>query len=641
MAKLNTSTYFKQRNSNLLREASEGFSHLIILLTGPNVFVSTPESDEQRLARAKSVWNDIENVIGTYNLAPIRVLDLIIEVASCHVAYHWRFFMDLLRVSYWGRYCTGPSNRVPKTVQDEGESIAHSLVLADTDNSTIAKALGFWFTFYQNPDNGETPIGLLYFAALLVKDGFVKPAFLLPNLSPDDDGMAEIEARYKSAMSSRSGPNNALMNTVLVDDEAPTSSSDSPAFVEEKPKAKAEQKIQLLQALMSIGEVDFSLQLLARYPWVAMSHPSIGQLIIRNIDYSLDPVYRRVTNQPSYGAVPLPAARDVVPTLVSPPPPSTIVKTFEFFYPNWFDHLDHWETIDDLHTKGDHWLRLLGGLGGRGIETMTKLCRIMKVHFEGLRNAKLVAFGIEPGTSLTRAQAMQIRATEGEISPWAGLIRGVLLPALSLSDDATAAFDHELELVFDEFPWETLACLFGEWRDLTGNTKARGHLPPAANATTKATRDIKQALSRVTAAQSNPGVPTPSSQASERVPARALAKQGRANPTAFWTVSNSQVMAYGSVGNIGEHIIEVGRYTNRLSKDVAVFTWVDQLANSSTNQRSIESECFYLLAPEADNIRPVCVRRSHQSPLRLQSRPLTAIHRQRPQERQLVDFDRY
>lgn len=427
------------------------------------------------------------------------------------------------------------------------------------------------------------------FAALLIKHGFVKPAFLLPNLSPDDEGMAEIEKRHQAAMSSRSGPQNALMNTVLADDENPASSGEKTVEDVEKPKPKNEQKIQLLQALLSIGEVDLALQLLARYPWVPAAYPNIGQLIIRNIDYCIDPVYQRFTKLPGYSAPPVRQFEKIVPTLVCPQPPATATTEHRFFYPNWSDDMVRWESIEDLNSKGEHWLRLLSGLGGRGTGTMTKICRIMKVHFDDLRDAKIKALGLEEST-LTRQQKLELRATEQEIAPWSNLIRGTLLPALSLSDAAAASFDHELEQVLNEFPWETLASLIGEWRDGITNAKARGHLPAAANAATKATRDIKQALSRVTAAQSNPSAPTPSSQASERVPARALAKHGRGNPIALWTISNSQVMAYGSVGNIGEHIIEVGRYTNKLSKDVAVFTWADTLANANTNHKSVESE---------------------------------------------------
>lgn len=48
-------------------------------------------------------------------------------------------------------------------------------------------------------------------------------------------------------------------------------------------------------------------------------------------------------------------------------------------------------------------------------------------------------------------------------------------------------------------------------------------------------------------------------------------------------------MAYGSIGNLGEYFMEVARYSNALSKDVAVFTWVDTLASNTKQNRSVEN----------------------------------------------------
>jgi THO complex subunit 2 len=595
--KLSTSAFYKQHNSNLLREASEGFSALIVLLTGPLVFTDNKdETDAERSVRAADVWARIETIIGTYNLAPIRVLDLIIEVASLHVAVQWRFFLDLISASYWGRHRAPSAATFNGVGADEAEHIARSMDLSPEDDCTIAKALGFWFRYYQDAStlpNGKMPIGFVTFAALLVKEGYVKPALLLPNLSPDEDGMAEIESRYKAAMTSQSGPNNALMNTVLDDDEAPGGGS-AALQEEEKPKKQSEQKISLLHALLAIGEVEFSLTLLAQHPWILQAYPEIAQLVLRNIDHAIDPVFRSFTNLPAYTPTPARTFEHVVPTLTCPPPPFTATTKFEFFQPGWSTFVEQWNSIDDVFIKGEHWLRLLAGLGGRAAGTMTKICRIMKVYFDGLRQQKLAQLGYDEAT-LTRQQALELRATPSEIAPWSTVIRGTLLPALTVADHATASFDHELEQVIADLPWETLAAFVGEWRDQTCNAKTRGYMAPAAHATTKATREIKQALSRVTAAaaQPNPAAPTATSQAAERIPARALAKHGRGNPAALWTVSNSQVMAYGSVGNIGEHIIEVGRYTNHLSKEVAVFTWVDALANTKTSLTAIDRRSSY------------------------------------------------
>lgn len=143
------------------------------------------------------------------------------------------------------------------------------------------------------------------------------------------------------------------------------------------------------------------------------------------------------------------------------------------------------------------------------------------------------------------------------------------------------------------FNWETVASFLGEWRDGTTNPKSRTNALPAVHATTNSTREIKQALSRVTAAQSaTPLLPgqqaAPVPVTDNRGPSRALAKHGHANPLGLWTTGNGQVMSYGSVGNIGEYFMEVARYSNSLSKDIAMYTWVDTLATNRHN-KSVEN----------------------------------------------------
>lgn len=571
LIKLTTSSYFKQRTSNLLREASEGFSNLIVLLTGPLVFSKTSqESDEDIRQRADKVWTRIQHIIGTFGLAPIRVLDLIIEIASCHVPTTWRFFHHLIE-----HFAPNGPRLLPRFDTEE-ERITHALDVTPDDDSTIAKALGFRFIFYQTTANGETPVGLLVLTALLIKEGLVKPAHILQKLSPDDSGMDEILDRYKSAMNTRSGPSNALANTVLVDDEAPEGGATTTEEVVEAPKPKAEQKIQLLRALLAIGESNLSLYLLAKYPWTVVANPAIGQLILRNIDYSLTPLYRRLVRGPGYSEVESSKPEEVVQTLATPVPPSTSNKEFEFFYPAWMNELERWSKVDDIHLYGERWLILLQGLGGRNSALMIKIIRLMKQEFAEQLKAKAESQAAE-GTS--DEDGRNTRLGLSDVKPWTGILRKVILPALSVSDAASGAFDAELQDLFAMLDWDLLCSLFGEWRDSTTNARDRNNLPLAVHAATQAQRNAKAAMRRITAAAANSNVPP--SQAAERGPARELAGIAHSNPLAFWTIANSQTMSYGSVGNIGEHMVEVGRYTNKLSKDIAVFCWVDTLGNVS------------------------------------------------------------
>ena len=126
------------------------------------------------------------------------------------------------------------------------------------------------------------------------------------------------------------------------------------------------------------------------------------------------------------------------------------------------------------------------------------------------------------------------------------------------------------------FPYPVRYALYGEWRDSTCNFRGRNTCLVAAQAAAESTREIKKALSRVTAAQSGPG------QASvDRGPARALAKLSHSNPHALWITAVTQVKAYP---NIGQFIVEAGRYMTQLSNDVASFTLVDTLSDDTASR---------------------------------------------------------
>jgi THO complex subunit 2 len=95
-------------------------------------------------------------LIGYFNLSPPRVLDLILEVASCHVALHWRFWMELIRCSPWGEASKDTTGRqtgkgkekaVEGWVDEELQGIRE--VLREGGDRVLAQVLGVKFGFYQ------------------------------------------------------------------------------------------------------------------------------------------------------------------------------------------------------------------------------------------------------------------------------------------------------------------------------------------------------------------------------------------------------------------------------------------------------------------------------------------------------------
>lgn len=158
--KRNTTLFFKQSKYNLLRESSEGFSGLIVLLTGPDALpprLDALESDQERMNRAKRVWGKVMALIGYFNLSPPRVLDVILETASHHVAVHWRFFLDLLKCSPWGRAAlvaeVGGKGKGKERMVDASwvdvELLGIEEALRADGDRVLGQVLGVKFGFYQ------------------------------------------------------------------------------------------------------------------------------------------------------------------------------------------------------------------------------------------------------------------------------------------------------------------------------------------------------------------------------------------------------------------------------------------------------------------------------------------------------------
>lgn len=219
--------------------------------------------------------------------------------------------------------------------------------------------------------------------------------------------MSAIHTKWKSTVPG-AGPNKLAMAAALTDDaddkatasgvQTPVEKKDAPP-----PTLPTEQRIILLQALLSIGAMPQAMFLLGKYPWTAQSHPAIADLLLRNLEYSLDPVYEAHWPLPAAEedlewSSPAPFANNnkvVLQTTCWPVPLETPKHRFDFFYPDWTSHLARWSTVDELHVHGLPWMHLVRGLGARNPTLMVKLCRLGVAHFRPLRKAKMDAHGLD------------------------------------------------------------------------------------------------------------------------------------------------------------------------------------------------------------------------------------------------------
>jgi THO complex subunit 2 len=227
--------------------------------------------------------------------------------------------------------------------------------------------------------------------------------------------MENTRRRWMDSMTVGGG--NALTESAALIDDAPAASDSKPTgqssqAQETTPTAKLQppQRIQLLQALLSVGDMPTSLYLLNRYPWVAQAHPLIADLILQFVAHAVETRFRLSVpakwgsegeeafdlEQPN-STIDTQTPREIVTTLSRPVPPMIGTKSFQYFYPYCSDTLESWETADELLSRGRRWLSLVRGLGGRSPDVIVKICRIGTAHFSALRKKKESQLGFSHG----------------------------------------------------------------------------------------------------------------------------------------------------------------------------------------------------------------------------------------------------
>jgi THO complex subunit 2 len=184
-----TNAVIRQLKHNLLRESSEGFSALIIVLTD--------HATHKR--SAAETWAKSESIMGYFNLSPTRVLDVLLDVFACSFEHEWVYWLDVLKCTPWGldapwKGSKGKGRAIAEDVAQLDTDKIEPFILKEAGHRVLAEVLGFKFAEYQvshiklkglltcqrEESSETTSMGLVYVAALLIKEGFVKSLDLLP-----------------------------------------------------------------------------------------------------------------------------------------------------------------------------------------------------------------------------------------------------------------------------------------------------------------------------------------------------------------------------------------------------------------------------------------------------------------------------
>lgn len=468
--------------------------------------------------------------------------------------------------------------------------ITETKTLRAPGNRVAAQLLGFKIRFYASEARDAEdvlPANLLYFAALLIKIGFISLPDLWAHLWPLDENMSTIREKRMAELEEEErakrpgGAVNALTRAGALPDDTgpgPTRSRDVGSKPEASEKAPQEiedkhtlpdpldQKVPLLKTLLTIGAIPEALFIIGRHDWILEAYADeLYPLIHRIIHHSIEKVFQASRAKPSGDATctpkPMPDLdQSGVPkgrVKVTPPAPKKPLRwpfpddqdhdglLYRFYWDEWADNVPVCQTTDDIFTLCHTFLNISGVNIGRDPPIIVKLCTI------GTR-------------SLTEDRS------EHNFSRWQDLLRRLLVPALSLTEANTSAVTAVWALL-SRFPTAARYKIYSEWYE--GPISRLRPIKAAFDRTRLETLGYMKRLSL------------------ENIPqmARALAKTAFSSPGVVFKVALDQIEAYS---NLIQVFVECAKYYTDLGYDVLLWSLLRSLGGK---QRSRTQETSVLL----------------------------------------------
>lgn len=529
----NTNLLYKQKRFNLLREETEGFSKLI-------VEVHSAINNAKAPSRARETAKTIESLVGYFDLDPLRSLDILLDIGATNLPDHADFFLDILENSPWWPRCLAK----PASIQEIG----------DGGNQAAAQLLGFKFKCY-SANNEEPPENLVMLTAFLIKRGFVCLGDVYEALSPSDEDLTAYEETWKQDMDKQAfmAKASALALAAPLGDDSSSTGGGNSNKTDDKPEADVKltpQKVLLLRGLLSMGSVYPSLYILARFPFVANAFPELSDLLLRWIEYCIQPLYNKCLSftptEETRTVRMLPKMARGETTLAAPKtgPHHRNLNPFAgnqrvctgpfhtFFYPNWNDELIQIDDIEGLTALSETYLKFVGPLLSRNNMVLVKLCRIGCNFINTENNTQDDPF-------------------------WLEYFRLYILPTVSLVEDNPTTI-YEIYNLLGQFSFEARYALFGEWNAVLA--KSSPHLKIATSKAEKGTKDVLKRLSKTNVKDMM----------------RKLAKLSYSNPIPCFTVFIGQVESYD---NLGDLVVDAARYFTDLGWDVLPYVIMTQLTS--------------------------------------------------------------
>lgn len=462
--------FYKMTTFNLLREESEGYAKVAVIVTKhltpplhayyhtfkqnmgkcPNLLDIKQKREADMDTASNTALQNLKTLIGYFDLNTDRVLDLVMDIFAASVRDYWEFFVKLLLKSPWA----------PNSSSQNTSNILNL-------SQRTAQIMGFKMSQYNKDANISKPVSnqkpLMWITAILIKHGLLDLDHLYPHLGPDDNFieqeeltlyLAELRVKSKQAGKFTSGPG---LSGVLIDDSkkvksTPLANMDVIATIGEKTKVETQpvivnQKAGIAASLLAIGDHSHARKILDRLPVLCQMNPEIADNFMRIIGVMLEKL--EISLRP-FGCIPVsfdfenypPPFNSLNPKICREPGELLSGRykcpaVFKFFYDDWRTSLTFVKDCREAMSLLKNLLPYVGPHLYRDVKLLTVILRVGNSHSSA-------GFSKKHETT------------------WLDIIARYILPAVS-QIPPNPMVSRELWTLISHWPYTTRYALYGKF----------------------------------------------------------------------------------------------------------------------------------------------------------------------------------
>lgn len=534
----------RAKKYNLTYEANEGFSKLIVFLT------ESFESDESAFMVDYTI-RGMDLITGHYNLDPIRVLDIILDISSVYCTKNYRFCIDFLKKTRWW-----PVNN---------ESDCSSLENLDKGGCTLATKLISEKLKSRSKTSKPLTEGYKILAVLLIKEGFISFGQLFKLVDPSEEDMDKLKAKIKLKIEDeifKASANALALSGPLADDSEEEDTDKGKQNIDKDKKHSKQKdadekdeipntKLILLHYSLCLGLYWPSIYILSKYPYLVDADDDIPKLIMRLFKECLKPITNQISILSETQKLQLSKTKKnsifkddsvyfedlklATTEVYNPFQEIGGLKHYIFFYHEWNKDLPQIENFDDLVKISNEILFFISSKWSNDLELFSLISK----------------FGV--------LQLNQIDKNDENYqtvnNDWFDYFRKYIFPASSIIEENPLASYDFFELL-RKFPIQSRYNLYGELLNVISknNNDVKLHY-------SKAEKETKDILKRITKENVKPMM-------------RRLAKISFSNPLPSFMVIISQVESYDNLSNL---IVDSARYFTDYAWDILPFVLLTRL----------------------------------------------------------------